>query len=174
VRRLPPVAHVGGGLVALGAWVLLDGRGVTVIEWYVAPVAAHLLAAGVVARRREPRPGSWPAYAPAVLVLAVPALVERLAGGSGGHAVVAGAVAVAALVAGAWRRLSAPLVLGVLLVVATTLHEALAVVVSVPTWAWLGAGGAVLLGAGIALERTGTSPVAAGRRVAAGLRDRFE
>lgn len=173
VGRHTIVGHVGGGLLSLGTWVLLDDASVELIELYVAPVAAHLLGAGLVARKRDPQLSSWIAYAPPILVLAVPALAERLGGAGGGHALVVGAVGVAAVVAGAFRRLGAPLVLGVLLLVSLTLYEALAVVASVPTWAWLALGGATLLGAGIALERSGTSPVAAGRKLVGGFTDRF-
>ncbi len=172
-RGRPLVGHVGGGLLTLGTWLLLEDASVGLVEAYAAPVAAHLAGAGHQARRRDQEVSSWVAYAPAILLLAGPALVERLAGGGGGHALVVGTVGVVAVTAGAFRRLAAPLVLGVLLLVGVTLHEAFAVVASVPTWAWLATGGAVLLAAGVALERAGTSPVAAGRRAVAGFTQRF-
>jgi len=45
------------------------------------------------------------------------------------------------------------------------------VVVGLPTWAWLTAGGITLLGAAASIERLGQTPSEAARRVANGLRD---
>ena len=117
---------------------------------------------------------SWVAYGPAIGLLGLAALDERLGGGAGWHALVAGCVGVAAVAAGGWRRLSGPLVIGTALVVSVTLHETLAAVASVPTWLWLATGGTVLLGLGVQLERTDTSPVEAGRRVVDVMSERFE
>jgi hypothetical protein len=70
-----------------------------------------------------------------------------------------------AVAVGGWSRTAGPLVTGTGLLVALTVHESLATLATVPTWAWLAAGGAVLLAIGIALERSDTSPVEAGRRI---------
>ncbi|HEX7276633.1 MAG TPA: hypothetical protein VF244_04600, partial [Acidimicrobiales bacterium] len=66
-----------------------------------------------------------------------------------------------------------PLVTGTAILVTVTIHESFATLAGVPTWAWLTAGGTVLLGAGIALERTDTSPVEAGRRIVDVLAENF-
>jgi hypothetical protein len=83
-------------------------------------------------------------------------------------------VGVAAVAAGGWRRLSGPLVIGTALVVAVTMHETLGAVATVPTWVWLAAGGTLLLGLGVQLERTDSSPVEAGRRMVDVMSERFE
>jgi hypothetical protein len=54
-----------------------------------------------------------------------------------------------------------------------TVHESLGALAGVPTWAWLSAGGSVLLGIGVALERSDTSPVEAGRRLVDVVGERF-
>lgn len=54
-----------------------------------------------------------------------------------------------------------------------TVLESLTTLAGVPTWAWLAAGGATLLCAGVALERSATSPVEAGRRLVDVVDDRF-
>ncbi|MGH3666012.1 MAG: SCO7613 C-terminal domain-containing membrane protein, partial [Egibacteraceae bacterium] len=123
--RVPPVAHVGGVITTLGIWQILDLEDVSFLEAYLAPVAAQLWAAGFTARRRGTT-SSWLAYVPAVAIVGVPALVERMDGGSGWHAGIAGAVAVVAVLAGAQRRLGGPLVVGTVLLVAVTLFEAFA------------------------------------------------
>jgi hypothetical protein len=59
------------------------------------------------------------------------------------------------------------------LLVAVTVHESLGALAGVPTWAWLSAGGALLLGVGVGLERHDTSPVEAGRRLVDVVAERF-
>ena len=96
-----------------------------------------------------------------------------MVGGPGWHALVAGAVGIVAVAAGGWGRTAGPLVTGTAILVALTVHESLGTLAGVPTWAWLAAGGTVLLATGIALERTDTSPIEAGRRVVDVLAENF-
>lgn len=172
--RRSDVGQAGGALCTLAVGVHLAAIGVHAAEPYVAPVAAQLLVAGAVARRRHPgETTSWAAYVPPVALLGGVALVERLAGGAGWHALVAGAVGMAAVAAGGWRRLAGPMLVGTGLLVALTVHESLGALAGVPTWGWLSTGGAVLLGIGVALERSDTSPVEAGRRLVDVVGERF-
>lgn len=171
--RLAPLAHVGGVLCTAGVGIHLSILGVQAAEPYATPVAAQLLLAGVWARRQRPSTTSWVAYVPSVALLGGVAMLERLAGGAGWHALVAGAVGTTAVAAGGWRRLAGPMLAGTALLVAVTLHESLAAIAGVPTWAWLTLGGSVLLAVGIALERSDTSPVEAGRRVVDVVAERF-
>jgi hypothetical protein len=172
LRRLPVVAHLGGAVTTLGVWGLLSLGDVTATDVWVLPVAAQLWAAGRVARRRGA--SSWYADVPPLLLVAVPALGERLAGGPAWHALLAGGIGVLAVAAGGARRLGGPLVVGSLVLVAVVVVETLAVVASVPTWAWLALGGCALLGAAVAIERSGTSPVASARRLVDVIDERFD
>jgi hypothetical protein len=54
------------------------------------------------------------------------------------------------------------------------LVETLAIVASVPTWAWLALGGGLLLGAAVLIERTGSSPVASAKRLVEVIDERFD
>jgi hypothetical protein len=178
VSRRALAGHAGGILIALGIGGHLLTAGVAAPEPYVVPLAAQLVVAGAQARRggrggSRPAVSSWVAYGPAIALLGGVAVAERLGGGPGWHALVAGAVGVAAVVAGGAWRLAGPLVLGTGLLVAVTLHESLTALAGVPTWAWLAAGGSFLLVMGVALERSDTSPVEAGRRVVDVLSERF-
>ncbi|MDQ3898635.1 MAG: hypothetical protein M3326_15560, partial [Actinomycetota bacterium] len=101
------------------------------------------------------------------------ALAERVTGGAGWHGLVAGAVGTAAVALGGWRKLAGPMVVGTGLLVAVTVHESLGALAGVPTWGWLSLGGALLLAVGIALERSDTSPVEAGRRIVDVVAERF-
>ncbi len=166
----PWLAYAGAVVTTTGIWSHLGMNGVAPVEPYLLPVCAVLLVAGWHARHDHTELSSWPlsswiAFAPPVVLLGGAALAERLAGGTGWHAVVAGAVGAVAVIAGGWGRLAGPLVVGTALLVALTISESLSALAGVPTWAWLVGGGAVLLAAGIALERSDTSPVEAGRRI---------
>jgi hypothetical protein len=172
-----PLAHAGVWGATVGVWVELAAGRVQASEWYVIPVAAYLLVVGVVLRARraaDHRPGSWVAYGPAVAMLAGSGVVERLHGGSPVHALFAGTVALVAVVAGGARRLAAPLVIGTAALGAITLHETISTAANVPLSAWLAVGGAALLGAAVAIERSDTSPIDAGRRVVDVLADCFD
>ena len=168
----PDIAVLGGFIATVGIWLHLVDHGVRVSEPYLAPVAAGLLVAGWWWRRTQPL-SSWVAYGPALALFGGAALVERAAGGGVGHALVAGVVGLVAVVVGGQRRLIAPLFLGTALLVGVTVHESLAVTAGVPTWAWLGLGGTVLVAAGIVMERTDHGPVETGRRVLDVVAERF-
>lgn len=172
-RRQTVVGHAGGVVTIVGAWQLLATAEVGALDVWLSPVAVHLAVAGELARRRSGTT-SWIAHVPALLLVAVPALLERGAGGAGWHAVLAGTVAVVAIVAGGARRLGGPLVVGTVVLVAVVLIETFAVVAAVPTWTWLALGGVVLLGAAALIERSGGSPVRAVRRAVEVVGERFE
>jgi hypothetical protein len=173
LRRQGVVAHVGGVIATFGVWQLLALHDVQALDLYALPVAVQLWAAGVVARRRHGT-SSWVTDVPPLLLVAIPALGERLAGGSGWHAVLAGGLAVAAIVHGGSARLGGPLVVGTLVLVATVVVEMVAMIAAVPTWVWLAAGGAALLAAAAAIERAGGgSPATAARRLREVVADRF-
>jgi hypothetical protein len=167
------LAHLGGAVMVLGTWWLLSLAEVTATDVWVAPVALQLWVAGAMARRARGT-SSWLADVPPLLLVATPALVERLAGGPGWHTLLAGALAVVAVAGGGARRLGGPLIVGSLLVVAVVLVETLAIVASVPTWAWLALGGGLLLGAAVLIERTGSSPVASAKRLVEVIDERFD
>jgi hypothetical protein len=171
VNRSEPTT-IGLGLATIGLWWHLQLAGVTAPEPYVLPVAVLLLVAGIHAQR-EHGVSSWLAHAPPVALLGATALQERLAGGAAWHALVAGLVGGAAVAAGGARRLAGPLLVGTLLVVATTVHETLGVTAALDTWVWLALGGLTLLAAGVAMERRGVGPVEAGRRLLDVIDERF-
>jgi hypothetical protein len=186
VTRRPVVVGAGAVIVSLAVGSHLELSRVRATDAYLAPVAALLLGAGFHLRRAgagpdgadgtdaSDRPSSWVAYTPAVVLLGGSALVERIAGGGGVHALVAGAVGIAAVAIGGARRLAGPLVTGTALLVAVTVHESLGTLATVPTWGWLAAGGTLLLALGVTLERRGgEGPVEAGRRLVDVVAERF-
>jgi hypothetical protein len=169
------LAHVGGVVATIGIAIHLTAQGVTATEPFLVPVVLQLLVLGTQLRRRhDDVPSSWISYAPPIALLGGAALAERIDGGPPWHALVAGAVGVAAVAAGGWKRLAAPLFLGTALVGAVTVLETLHTLAGVPTWAWLATGGTTLLLVGVALERSATSPSEAGRRLVDVVAERFE
>lgn len=171
--RETPMGHVGGVVLTAGIYGQLLRAGITAPEAYVAPIATQLAVAGGQLRRLHRLP-SWVAYGPSILLLGGTAFLVRTAGdGAGGHALVAGAVGVGAVIVGGWRRLSGPLLAGTALLGAVGLRESLWALAGVPTWAWLGLGGTLLLGVAVLIERTDTSPVETGRRVVEVLTESF-
>ncbi|HEX2041855.1 MAG TPA: hypothetical protein VHF24_04390 [Acidimicrobiales bacterium] len=169
----PLVGHAGGVLASTGLVGHLALAGVGAAEPYVAPVALQMGVAGWRARRRRGVP-SWTAYGPGIALLGGVALAQRLAGGPGWHAVVAGTVGVGAVAVGGWRRLLGPLLIGTALVVAATVSESLSALAGVPTWAWLASAGAFLVTVGVVLERADTTPAEAGRRLVDVLAERYD
>ncbi|MFP4148667.1 MAG: SCO7613 C-terminal domain-containing membrane protein, partial [Nitriliruptoraceae bacterium] len=165
------LAHVGAAVATLGSWSLLAELDVTALDLWLLPVAAQVLLAGRGASRSGPT-SSWVAEAPAVAMVGLPAVLERLTGGPGWHGLLAGGVAIVAVIAGGRRGRRGPLVVGAVVLVAIVGVETLTVVATLPTWAWLAAGGVVLLVAGASIERLGQTPRQAAGRLAAGLRDR--
>jgi hypothetical protein len=158
----------------LGVWGLLLQGHVTALDAYLAPVAVAFAFGGWLAMRSRTAPvSSWVAFGPSIVMLGGSALLARIDGGPGVHAVVAGAVGIAAVLLGGGRRLAGPLLLGTALLVAVVGHESLDVTRGVPTWAWLALGGAVLLGAGVVMERRDTGPLETGRRLVDVVHERF-
>lgn len=171
VTARPALTHTGAAIATLGSWSLLSELDSTALDLWLLPVAVQLSLAGAAARRHG-EVSSWLAYVPPILLVGVPAVLERLTGGPGWHGVLAGTLGVAAVVSGGRYGLRGPLVVGAGLVVAVVAVETLTVVVSLPTWAWLTLGGITLLAAAASIERLGQTPTEAARRVASGLRDR--
>lgn len=169
--RQSALTAVGGVLACVGTWQHLDLQGVEAVDAYALPVAVVLWLVGT--RLADPSASSWITHAPAVALAGGTALAERIDGGSGEHALLAGLVGLLAVVEGGGRRLAAPLLLGTGLLVGLTVFETTAVTAGVPTWAWLATGGTLLVGAGLAMERHELGPVETGRRLVDVVQERF-
>jgi hypothetical protein len=167
----PSLVAIGGMVAVFGTWQHLELGGVESVDLYALPVAALLWLVG--SRLADRDATSWVTHGPAIALAGGTALAERVAGGGGAHAVLAGVVGLIAVVEGGGRRLAAPLLLGTGLLVGLTVHETTAVTAGVPTWAWLAAGGTLLVGAGLTMEHHQLGPVETGRRLVDVVHDRF-
>ena len=166
------VQAASAAVLTVGFWLRLDAATVTASEPYLVPVVALLVVAGARALAKGTA-NSWIAFGPAIALLGGSALAERVQGGAGWHAVVAGAVGVVAVAVGGDRRLAAPLILGTALLVALSGYETLAITAGLPTWTWLALGGTTLLGAGVVMERHDVGPLETGRRLVDVVAERY-
>ncbi len=160
-RRRVLVGHLGGALATIGVWLLFSIHDVTAVDLWLLPVAAQLAVLGWQARRRGPV-SSWITDVPPLLLVAVPAIAERLADGPGYHGVLAGVLALVAIIHGGATGRGGPLVSGIVVVLAVVVVETVAYAALVPTWAWFAIAGVILIGAAVLIERQGMS---AGRAV---------
>ncbi|MEU5873654.1 hypothetical protein AB0A73_19110 [Glycomyces sp. NPDC047369] len=154
--RAGRLGHVFGSCGAMIAAALMFAAysGATAVEWYTVPPAAVLVGLGLWLLRRDAATSSWPALGPALAVGLGPSLVMALGpDGDPWRRIAVGAVAVAVLLAGAWRRWQAPLVLGSVVLAVLAVNEIALVWSAVPKWIPLSAGGAVLIAAGATLEQ---------------------
>jgi len=149
-----PVEYgVLAGAAALGAtWSWLAAAGVTVVEAYTLPAAVAALAAGARASQGA-RARSWLTLGPALLLLLAPTLGLALARNDDGRAIAVGCAAVIVLLAGAHRRLQAPIVLGAVTLLVLGVDKLGPPAARLPRWTMLALAGSLLLWVGTTFER---------------------
>ncbi|WP_411106466.1 SCO7613 C-terminal domain-containing membrane protein [Streptomyces sp. cmx-4-9] len=152
-----PVGWAAGTLFVLAAWVRLAGAGVAAPEAYSLPVTVPALAVGLVRRRRDPSASSWTAYGPGLAATLLPSLLAALEDRHWLRPLLLGLAALAVTLAGARRRLQAPLLLGGAVLAGVALHELAPYVVQVvgalPRWLPPALAGLLLLAAGATYEK---------------------
>ncbi len=116
---------------------------------------------------------SWAAHGPALLVLLIPSIIAGLRTEVHAHMLFAGAVAIAAVVIGGIQRYAAPLLLGTAALTVIAIDMTIGPASHVQSWVWLALGGSALVATAIGMERTHTSPVAAGRRLIEVVNEQF-
>jgi hypothetical protein len=149
-------AYAGAAAAAelIAYWLLLAARDVAVIEAYTAPAAGVAVLCGWLATRSRPRLHSWAAYGPALLAAFAPSLATILVvTGEPLRRLVVGSVAVLVVVAGAARRLQAPVVVGGLVAAAVAAHEVALRWDLLPRWVPLAIAGLLLVGVASTYER---------------------
>ncbi|MGW9072781.1 SCO7613 C-terminal domain-containing membrane protein [Streptomyces yangpuensis] len=145
-----------GALFVAATWVRLAEAGVTAPEAYSLPVTLPALAVGFL-RRRDAQASSWTAYAPGLAATLVPSLLAAWGDTGWVRPLVLGAAALAVTLAGAHRRLQAPLLLGGAVLAAVAVHELAPYVVQVagalPRWVPPALAGVLLLAVGATYEK---------------------
>ncbi|MFD4136337.1 SCO7613 C-terminal domain-containing membrane protein [Streptomyces goshikiensis] len=146
-----------GVLFVAATWVRLASAGVGVPEAYALPVTLPALAVGFLRRRRDPAASSWTAYGPGLAATLLPSLAAAWGDPYWLRPLLLGAAALGVTLAGAHRRLRAPLLLGGGTLAAVALHELAPYVVQVadalPRWLPPALAGLLLLAVGATYEK---------------------
>ncbi|MDP9864686.1 MULTISPECIES: SCO7613 C-terminal domain-containing membrane protein [Streptosporangium] len=147
--------YVGTGFLLAASWLRLLASDVTVVEAYTVPFSVVLLAFGWW-RARGRETSSWVAYGSGLASSLVPSVIALLAGAGWIRPLLLGAVSLAVLLVGARFRLQAPALLGGLTLAVVALHELAPwiaqIVVMVPRWVPMAAGGLLLVVLGATYE----------------------
>ncbi|MFD8985444.1 SCO7613 C-terminal domain-containing membrane protein [Streptomyces sp. NPDC059564] len=146
-----------GALAVAAAWVRLGASGVVAPEAYTLPVSVLALAVGGLRRRRDRRASSWVAYGPGLAATLLPSLFAAWGDAHWVRPLLLGLASLALTLAGARRRLRAPLLLGGATLAAVALHELAPYVVQVvgvlPRWLPPALAGLLLLAVGATYEK---------------------
>ncbi|MCJ1679531.1 hypothetical protein MTF65_19730 [Streptomyces sp. APSN-46.1] len=146
-----------GVLFVAATWVRLASAGVDVPEAYTLPVTLPALVVGFLRRREDPAASSWAAYGPGLAATLLPSLFAAWGDGHWLRPLLLGTAALAVTLAGAHRRLQAPLLLGGATLAAVALHELAPYVVQVvdalPRWLPPALAGLLLLAVGATYEK---------------------
>jgi hypothetical protein len=147
LTRLVAVTAIAYAAIAAIAAAALEALGT--VEFASLPIALALLVTGFTQLRSVPTARSWAWLAPGTTVLLVPSLLATIDERPLWRLVGLGVVGVGAVVFAVARRLQAPFVIGVVVVlihgIATFLPQLRAAYEFVPWWLWLGAGGVLLI-----------------------------
>jgi hypothetical protein len=126
------------------------------LEWATVPIAIALLTTGGLRLGQDPWARSWAWFSPGTLVLILPSLLASLVDEPIWRLVGIGAACAAAVVAGAVRRLQAPLVLGAVLVLLHAFRTFSPQLVTVyqltEWWVWAVVGGAIIFFLGMTFD----------------------
>jgi hypothetical protein len=138
------IALAGANAIVLGATDVIHP-----IEIGYLPVGLALLASGSIYLARVPEARSWAWFGPGLAVILLPSLVTLYTDHPVWRIVGVGVVAVALVVVGAARRLQAPFIIGVAVLLfhlVTQYWQGIRLVYeSLPWWLWLGVAGVILV-----------------------------
>ncbi|MCX5379387.1 SCO7613 C-terminal domain-containing membrane protein [Streptomyces sp. NBC_00091] len=156
-RERRALGWAAGALFVAATWVRLGASGVAAAEAYTLPVSVLALAVGLLRRRREPVVSSWAAYGPGLGASLLPSLVAVWSDPYWPRPLLLGGAALVVTLAGAHRRLQAPLLLGGATLAAVAVHELAPYVVQVvgvlPRWLPPALAGLLLLVVGATYEK---------------------
>lgn len=148
-----PLAVAGSVLMLLAVWARLADQHVSIPEAYTLPLAAALLAVGLVQLRRRPETTSLQALMPGLALALLPSLVLCLGDPASLRALLLGAGCLVLVLGGAVARWSAPVITGAATGAILVLRELGPYAHVVPQWIWIGLAGVLLTVAGITWER---------------------
>jgi hypothetical protein len=148
IARLP-----GAALLVAATWSRLMSQDVTTVEWYTMPTAVALCAVGVWQVQTRPHGSTVINLSPGLVLLLLPSLIATLPDPTSLRALLLGIGAFAILLAGAYLRWAAPLVVASATLLALAVVNLAPYANAVPRWVLFGLAGALLLYLGVTWER---------------------
>lgn len=145
-------ASAAGVLALCAVWAWLAAGNVDVVEAYTAPAALAALAAGILRWRNGPG-RSWLTLGPALVLAIGPTLLIGMVDDDLPRLIAATTISLAAVIAGAVRRLQAPLVLGAVSLLMLAIDQWGDEIVRMPRWITVGVAGVLLMWIGATFER---------------------
>ncbi|HSS58879.1 MAG TPA: hypothetical protein VLK59_12780 [Solirubrobacteraceae bacterium] len=147
-------ARIAGGVLLIAAtWSRLLSQDVDTVEWYTMPTAVALCVIGVWRMHVRPETSTVFALSPGLTLLLGPSLIATLPDPTSLRALLLGIGALAILLAGAYLRWAAPLVVAGVTLLALALVNVAPYANAVPRWVLFGLAGAALLYLGVTWER---------------------
>jgi xanthine/uracil permease len=150
-ERARTYGTLAGIAAVVASWSWLGAAHVGTVEAYTAPAAAFALGLGLALWQRGPA-RSWVALGPAIVLALGPTLLIGIADGDAARDATVAVIACAVVVAGAWKRLQAPLVLGTTALLALAVDILGPAVASLPRWIPPAVAGLVLMWIGATFE----------------------
>ncbi|MEV8253722.1 hypothetical protein AB0O95_07115 [Rhodoglobus sp. NPDC076762] len=155
------IGYLAVALASLVGIIATFGGLITPVEWVTGPLGAALLIHGAIRMARSPELRSFRALSAGLLVILMPSLIATFLATDSLNTVwrilALGVAAVAAIVAGSWLKLQAPLVIGSVVALLHAAHTFAPAIVTLyqltDWWIWAVIGGAIVLFLGITLER---------------------
>jgi len=152
---------------------VLHRHDATGFDLVVLLVGAGLLTGGAMLRRAS-KPSSWLAYGPGLALLGTWLLATSANRHPDWATIGALSLGIGATATGGLRRLAGPIVLGTVITGSAVAIATSTQLSSLPPWAWLVAGGSLLLTIAFVIEKVVTGDDAEGVSILHAVRDRFE
>jgi hypothetical protein len=155
------ISYLAFTLASIVGIIAYSGTLITPLEWVTVTLGVALLARGALRMIRQPAVRSFPALSAGLLVILLPSLFATFADtddvDTAWRILAVGIASVAAIVAGRWLKLQAPLVIGAVVALIHAAHTFAPALVTLyqltDWWVWAVVGGAIVLFLGITLER---------------------
>jgi hypothetical protein len=143
----------GGALLVAATWSRLLSQDVDIVEWYTLPTAVALCAIGIWRVETRPDASTVVNLTPGLVLLLLPSLIATLPHPTSLRALLLGIGALAVLLAGAYLRWAAPLVVASATLLVLAVVNLAPYANAVPRWVLFGLAGALLLYLGVTWER---------------------
>jgi cell division protein FtsW (lipid II flippase) len=148
-----PVRFAGSGALVAASWSRLISQDVSTVEWYTMPAALVLCAIGVWRVQTRADASTVLSLSPGLILLLIPSLGAALPDPASLRGLLLGCGSLAILLAGAYLRWAAPLVVASVTLLALAVVSIAPYANAIPRWVLFGLAGGLLLFLGVTWER---------------------